>query len=482
MSLRLRFTLTVAAMAALATLFATTLSYRSTSQRLDRAVDESLASAGTRMAEQMSRHGARLQRDDGDRRTLDGRGSVGRGGRGRIPQLDSDSVGVGPGRNPLPGEYEPGAELLAVQWIDTAGTITQQPNLVLPIGETDLTIAKAATQLSSVRTIDIGTSAYRIRTVGVPTEGAVMIGRNVNENRSVMRDLLRRFALLVAGTSLAAALLSWMLARQATKRLLQLERVVTTMANTGELTLVEPLQTSGSDETAKVATAFDRLVRALITSKEQQQRLIQDASHELRTPLTSLRTNLSVLPRIDQLTPADRQSLLADVQSEVEELVLLVNELVEHATDSGSDEVSESISLTDIAQRCSAVMHRRTNRTINVTGDQSMVFAGPVGVARAITNLLGNAIKFDTGLQPIELSVAHGVVKVRDHGPGIAPQDLGHVFDRFYRSEAARSLPGSGLGLSIVADVARRCGGTVSATNADGGGAEITLTFPVEGA
>jgi two-component system, OmpR family, sensor histidine kinase MprB len=476
MSLRLRFTLTVAAMAALATLFATTLSYRSTSQRLDRAVDESLTSAGTRMAQQMSSHGARLQRDDGDdhRNANDG---TGRGGKARFPQL-GPVTSEGPGQGPLPGGYEPGSELLAVQWIDTAGNVTQQPNLALPIDSADHAIAQAVTAQSTVRTVDIGTSAYRIRTVGVPREGAVMIGRNVNENRNVMRDLLRRFVLLVAGTSAAAALLSWMLARQATKRLLHLERVVTAMANTGDLALAEPLQTSGSDETAKVATAFDRLVRALITSKEQQHRLVQDASHELRTPLTSLRTNLSVLPRIEQLNIADRQSLLADVQSEVEELVLLVNELVEHATESGADEISESISLIEIAQRCAAVMNRRTSRTINVVGDRSMAFAGPVGVARAITNLLGNAIKFDASSLPIELTVARGTVKVRDHGPGIATEDLARVFDRFYRSEAARSLPGSGLGLSIVADVVRRCGGSVSASNADGGGAEITMTFP----
>ncbi len=456
MSLRLRFTLTVALMAAVATLFATTLSYRSTAQRLDRAVDESLINSGNRLAEQMAHHGARLQRRDGE---PDGRRPDSRGGRLGGPDAAN--------------------ELIASQWLDTSGTVTLQPNLVLPVDDIDRAVASSGSLQDHIRNITIGTSTYRLRTVAVPTEGAVQVARNVNENQAVMRDLLKRFALLVLATSAAAAMMSWMLARQATKRLLHLERVVTAMAATGNLTPAEPLQTSGSDETAKVAAAFDRLVRALVTSREQQHRLIQDASHELRTPLTSLRTNMSLLPKLDQLSAPDRQNLVADVQSEVEELVLLVNELVDHATDSGSDEPGETVGLKDIADRCATVIHRRTARTIVVTGDDSVVFAGPSGVARAITNLLANAVKFDASNSSIELTVSDGAVRVRDHGPGIDAADLGRIFDRFYRSESARSLPGSGLGLSIVSDFARRWGGSVHAANAADGGAELTLHFPL---
>jgi two-component system, OmpR family, sensor histidine kinase MprB len=480
MKLRVRFALTVAVVAAIATLFATTLSYRSTSQRLDRAVDESLRTTGDRLALSMSRHGADLRRPPGPG---DPPSDPRQGGRGEGRLLRSF------------GRGDPGDELIATQWLDTAGTVVQQPNIALPVNQTDVRIAAAATRLESVRVVEIEArlggepvspngrtpvqgSAYRIRTIGVPGEGAVQVARDVTENRSVMRDLLRRFVLLVGATSLVAALVAWLLAGQATKRLQHLEQVVTSMANTANLTLPQALDTTGRDETARVAIAFDRLVRALSSSREQQQRLVEDASHELRTPLTSLRTNLAVLPKMDRLPLADRERLVADVQSEVEELVHLVDELVEHATASTTEEPPEPVGLKELAEKCAVSVRRRTGRAITVTGDDSCVHAGPVALARVVTNLLGNAAKFDTSAEPVSVDIAGGSMTVRDHGPGFLEEDLGRVFDRFYRADAARSLPGSGLGLSIVADAAKRYGGSVVAANAIGGGALVTVTFP----
>jgi two-component system, OmpR family, sensor histidine kinase MprB len=467
MKLRVRFALTVAVVAASATLFATTLSYRSTAQRLDQAVDESLQGTGDRLAVSMARHGADLSRD---------------------PYTDDLQPDIGPGsgferderrRRPRFGQSNgPGEELIATQWLNTTGAVTQQPNIELPVGDEDRTIAASPVSLTSVRVEQIGTSAYRIRTIGVPGEGAVQVARDVSESRSVMRDLLRRFALLVAGTSAIAASAAWLLAGRATKRLQHLERVVTKMAASADLTLPEPLQTNGRDETAQVASAFDRLVKALSASQEQQQRLVEDASHELRTPLTSLRTNLAVLPKLDRLAVEDRARLVADVQSEVEELVHLVDELVDHATANSSQETGEVIGFRDVAQHCAVSVRRRTGRTIEVTGDDSCILAGPLAVSRVITNLLGNAVKFDSSTLPISVHVSHGQLVVRDHGPGFSDADLPRVFDRFYRSEEARTLPGSGLGLSIVADVAQRWGGTAHAANSPDGGAVITVQFP----
>jgi two-component system sensor histidine kinase MprB len=95
-----------------------------------------------------------------------------------------------------------------------------------------------------------------------------------------------------------------------------------------------------------------------------------------------------------------------------------------------------------------------------------------------MTNLVDNAAKFAGAAGPIELVVRGARVEVRDRGPGIAPDDLPKVFDRFHRSDAARALPGSGLGLSIVRDVAERHGGTVFAAARDGGGAVVGFELP----
>jgi two-component system sensor histidine kinase MprB len=100
-------------------------------------------------------------------------------------------------------------------------------------------------------------------------------------------------------------------------------------------------------------------------------------------------------------------------------------------------------------------------------------------LARAVGNLLDNAVKWSPPGRPVEVSVGGGEVTVRDHGPGIGEDDLAHVFDRFYRAPAARGLPGSGLGLAIVKHVADAHGGTVVAEQAPGGGARLRLTLPL---
>jgi two-component system, OmpR family, sensor histidine kinase MprB len=94
-----------------------------------------------------------------------------------------------------------------------------------------------------------------------------------------------------------------------------------------------------------------------------------------------------------------------------------------------------------------------------------------------VSNLLDNAEKWSPAGEPIEVAVSGAEVVVRDHGPGFSGEDLPRVFDRFYRARSARGLPGSGLGLAIVRQVAEAHGGSVTAANADGGGAQLRLTL-----
>jgi two-component system sensor histidine kinase MprB len=102
-------------------------------------------------------------------------------------------------------------------------------------------------------------------------------------------------------------------------------------------------------------------------------------------------------------------------------------------------------------------------------------------VERAVANLLDNAVKWSPTHGVVEITTRDGAVVVRDHGPGIAREDLAHIFDRFYRSSAARGLPGSGLGLAIVRQVAEADGGSVSASNHPEGGALVELRLPTCG-
>jgi two-component system sensor histidine kinase MprB len=111
--------------------------------------------------------------------------------------------------------------------------------------------------------------------------------------------------------------------------------------------------------------------------------------------------------------------------------------------------------------------------------EPTSVSGAPAELTRAISNLLDNAVKWSSPDDPIEVTVAEGVCSVRDHGVGIAPEDIPHVFDRFYRAADARTLPGSGLGLAIVRQVAEAHRGTATAQAAPGGGTIMSIRLPV---
>ena len=202
-----------------------------------------------------------------------------------------------------------------------------------------------------------------------------------------------------------------------------------------------------------------------------QRQLVADASHELRTPLASLRTNIEVLVGGKTLPEEERKKLLADVIGEVEELSTLVGDLVE--IDRAQTHEVEDVRLDELVSAAIGRARVRTPRVaFRANLSESVVRGSRSQLDRAVSNLLDNAAKWSDS---VDVSVAGTEVTVRDHGPGIAEQDLPHVFDRFYRAANARHLPGSGLGLAIVRQVAQSHGGEATAENAPDGGAVFHL-------
>lgn len=118
----------------------------------------------------------------------------------------------------------------------------------------------------------------------------------------------------------------------------------------------------------------------------------------------------------------------------------------------------------------------------NLTSDPSSIDGVKVRVARAITNLLDNAAKFSPPGATVDVTVGNGEISVRDRGPGVAPEDASRVFDRFWRSNDARQVPGSGLGLSIVKDVAESHGGSVTLERPIDGGGGARFRLRLKGA
>ncbi|HLU55704.1 MAG TPA: HAMP domain-containing sensor histidine kinase [Pseudonocardia sp.] len=385
---------------------------------------------------------------------------------------------------PSPGLVE---RRLVAQRIAPDGTVTPLGGrpVTLPVRDADRVLATTADRgATSTTEVAVGDEtsgvAYRVLSTALGEgRGALQVGIDINASREVLSGLAKEIAVLAVLVSVAAAGLGWLLAHRIARRLVRLAAVAerVTAAGPDDPLGHRAVPVQGRDEVARLASSFTTMLRRLAESREAQERLIQDAAHELRTPLTSLRTNTSVLRRLDRLDPRARERLLADVEGETRELSHLVEELITLALARRADEEEADVDLTEVVRTASDRTRRRSGRAIRVDSDGTRLRGRRHALERAVGNLLENAAKFDTaGTAPIEVVVRRGTITVADRGPGLAPGDVDRVFDRFYRADSARSLPGSGLGLAIVADIAESHDGTAFARNRPGGGAVIGFT------
>ena len=315
----------------------------------------------------------------------------------------------------------------------------------------------------------------RVYTVPVDEPGlALQIARPLRETDAAL-DRISKLLFLIAAAGIAlAAGLGLVVAKAVLAPVLRLTRAAEEVSETRDLS--RRIADVGSDELARLASTFNTMLAALEDSARAQRQLVSDASHELRTPLTSLRTNIEVLARTDTLPAGEREKLLRDVTEQLTEMTALIAELVELARGEQAPAEPEDVRL-DLAT-AAAIERTRRNRpgvAINSALEESVVRGVPSTIERAISNLLDNAAKWSPPTAEIDVTVAGDEVVVRDRGPGIDPHDLPFVFDRFYRAEAARSMPGSGLGLAIVRQVAEAHGGGVTAEAAPGGGTQMRL-------
>jgi len=308
---------------------------------------------------------------------------------------------------------------------------------------------------------------------------ASQVARPLTEVEGALGDLRLGLGIVaVAGIALAA-FLGRAATRHAVRPVTELTEAAEHVARTRDLS--RRIEGSGGDELARLATSFNTMLEALDDSRRAQRQLVADASHELRTPLTSLRTNLEVLGSHRELPAGDRERLRTDVVAQLEELTELVGDLVELARDEEPcDEPPETLRLDELVAAAVARARRHAPGVSFTTELEPTLVTGARGrLDRAVANLLDNAGKWSPPAGTVQVRLRGGELIVRDQGPGIAAEDLPHVFDRFYRAAAARGRAGSGLGLAIVRAVAERHGGGVSAEPAPGGGAVLRLALPV---
>jgi two-component system sensor histidine kinase MprB len=371
----------------------------------------------------------------------------------------------------------PRATSMYMQAVSAAGlrALTRGENEYVPVSARTLAVA-AGTARPYFTNAKVGGVRSRVYTVRVQPGIALQF---VQPTDDVVRALtkLRLILLLVFVGSIGAAALGGALVSRATLApVRRLTAAAGRIAKTGDPS--ERVPETGRGELALLASSFNTMLAALEESLETQRRFVADASHELRTPLTSLQTNLDVLRQQEKLAPDARQRLLDDLHRESQEMRALISGLLELAR--GDDPRLEKRELA-FDELVESTLERARSRFPNVTWEAELepttVDGYPERLDRAVWNLLENAGKWSGEGSSVEVTLRGGELRVRDYGPGIAPEERALVFDRFYRSAAARAMPGSGLGLAIVREVAEAHGGTVTAEEAPGGGALMRLSL-----
>ena len=442
MSFRLRVTILTAAAVAVAAIAAGALMYLMVQQQIQSAFDDTLKTTANT---------ARL----GGPRPDDRFG--GRAGGGQV--------------------FLSGRPDIFAQIVDTSGSIVgsdsqvgQSPELVTS------QVLAVANGKSADGWSDVTTSTVHWRIYAVPFSPghALEVARPLNEIDAALAST--RFALigLAITAAVLAALLGALIGRAVLTPLRRLNETVNDVTRTRDLS--RRVAMHGGDEIGNLAASFDGMLGALEISLRQQRQLVADASHELRTPLTSLRTNLELLARGQPTDNAERQQVLVELVGQMERLSTLVADLIDLARDEEATLPIEDVRLDEVvADAITDVRGRYPQVRFEAVLEKAAVRGVRSRIARAVTNLLDNAGKWSPAGGVVEVAVNGGEVSVRDHGPGVAPEDAPRVFDRFWRASNARSLPGSGLGLSIVKDVAESHGGSVSVEHATGGGARFRL-------
>jgi two-component system sensor histidine kinase MprB len=315
---------------------------------------------------------------------------------------------------------------------------------------------------------------------------ALVLAQPLESTKSTL-DKLAVVLIVIGGSGIiVAAIAGTAVARGSLRPVQRLTAAAERVTYTGDL---RPIPVEGDDELSRLTHSFNTMLGAVAESQERQRRLVADAGHELRTPLTSLRTNLELMlaseaPGAPSLSARDRIEIHDDLRAQLDELTQLIGDLVELAREDAAPSVQEHVELVEVIEQA---LERARRRAGDIKFDVRLQPWHLVGHAasleRAVLNLLDNAVKFSPqgGTVRVELQPTgdgYTFLQVADAGPGISDADLPHVFDRFYRSDEARTLPGSGLGLAIVKQAALRHGGSVYASRSADGGALMAMRLP----
>ena len=310
------------------------------------------------------------------------------------------------------------------------------------------------------------------RTGGTETIGAVRVTQSVEAvNRATRRATVGLVAigLLVLLLGLGAGAV---IAGQVAGPVRRLDQAARRVA---EGDLAARAKVEGSAEQQRLARTFNDMTGRLERLLESHREFVADASHQLRTPLSGLRLRLEEARA--STSDADAHEEIDAGLRELDRLSAMVSELLVLSQAGEVDAPAEQVDLEDAARRAEARWDGANGGRVISSGAPADGFVPRADLDRALDALIENALHYGNG--EVEVRARPGAVDVLDRGPGLSDEDLDAVFERFHRGAAGRAGPnGTGLGLPIARELARRWGGDVVLVNRDGGGARATLDVP----
>ena len=339
-----------------------------------------------------------------------------------------------------------------------------------------------------------GDVAYERRTIaGVPylIVAEPVLGRDTQlyffyDESQVWADIDQLRDILIAGWLVLAVLSGLAGALLARRTLAPVADASAAARSLAEGLLDTRLQATGSDEFGEWAASFNHMadalqgtITALTEAQARERRFTADVAHELRTPLTALVNEAALLERHAPELPEEAGRLTGLLVRDVSRLRRLTDDLMEISRlDAGAEAVRvEHVDLRPLVE--SIVRSRGWDGRVTVTGDVA-VASDRRRLERIVANLAGNAVEHGGGRARVRLAGAPDatVIEVADDGPGIPPEFLPRLFDRFSKADAARTAAGSGLGLAIARENAVLLGGSIVAESRPEGGATFTVRLP----
>ena len=364
------------------------------------------------------------------------------------------------------------------------------PSALLPLAGAAGRTGGAGEHLATVRLA--GDEEWRVLTVPIVEGGRVVavvqVARSEQGVEAALDRLLLLMGLAVPLTLLLAVAGGYFLASRA---LGPIDRITRTAGRIGAEDLSRRLGPSASpDEVGRLAATFDGMLDRLEDAFQRQRRFTADASHELRTPLALLTGRAEVAldrPR----TPAEYRQVLEGVRDDAARMAQLLGELLTLArADQGREALAwEPVALAELvadtldalaplAEERGVALAAGTLAPCTILGDQTRL-------TQLLVNLIDNALKYTPAGGRVTVGLARdgdaATIAVADTGIGIAPEHLPHLFERFYRVDAARARAagGAGLGLAIADWIARAHGGQIAVTSAVGGGSVFSVRLPL---